>query len=126
YLPLPDGRIVKASVSYSAGVLSACLFVSGASALVYEVLWLRMLSLVLGHTVYATTTVLAAYMGGLGLGSYVFGRRAARLSDPVRTYGLLEVSIGLYCALTPFLFWLASGLYVHLHAALIASYGTFS
>ena len=89
---------MKSSTRYSVAVLAACLFVSGASALVYEVLWLRMLSLVLGHTVYATTTVLAAYMGGLGLGSYVFGRSAAgfRIS---RAYGLLQWR-GL-CALTP-------------------------
>ena len=65
-------------------------------------------------------------MGGLGLGSYVFGRRAAGLSDPIRTYGLLEVGIGLYCALTPGLFWLASRLYLHLHATLTASYEAFS
>ena len=85
-----------------------------------------MLGLVFGHTVYAITTVLAAFMGGLGLGSYVFGRRAAGLSDPIRTYGVLEVGIGLYCALTPGLFWLASRVYLHLHATLTASYEAFS
>ena len=76
------------------GFLVACLFVSGATALVYEVVWLRILGLVFGHTVYAITTILAAFMGGLGLGSYVFGRRAAGFANPVRTYGLLEIGIG--------------------------------
>jgi spermidine synthase len=85
-----------------------------------------MLGLVFGHTVYAITTVLAAFMGGMGLGSYVFGRRAAGLSDPIRTYGVIEIGIGLYCALTPSLFWLASRVYLHLPAILTASYEAFS
>ena len=85
-----------------------------------------MLGLVFGHTVYAVTTVLAAFMGGLGLGSYVFGRRAAGFSDPIRAYGVLEIGIGLYCALTPGFFWLASRLYLRLHATLTASYDVFS
>jgi spermidine synthase len=108
------------------GVLVACLFISGATALVYEVVWLRMLGLVFGHTVYALTTILAAFMGGLGLGSYVFGRRATGFSDPIRTYGVLEVGIGVSCALTPGFFWLASRLYLGLHATLTASYAAFS
>jgi spermidine synthase len=108
------------------GVLVGCLFVSGATALVYEVVWLRMLGLVFGHTVYALTTILAAFMGGLGLGSYVFGRRAAGFADPIRTYGVLEIGIGVSCALTPSLFWLASRLYLGLHATLTTSYAAFS
>ena len=108
------------------GVLVTCLFVSGATALVYEVVWLRMLGLVFGHTVHAITATLAAFMGGLGLGSYVFGRRAAGLADPVRTYGCLEIGIGVSCALTPGVFWLISHLYLGLHATLTASYTTFS
>jgi spermidine synthase len=110
----------------SVGVLVSCLFVSGATALVYEVVWLRMLGLVFGHTVHAITTILAVFMGGLGLGSYLFGRRAAGLPDPVRTYGYLEIGIGVYCALTPVLFWLVSHLYLGLHATLTASYTAFT
>ena len=90
------------------GIVLVWFFLSGATALVYEVVWLRMLSLVFGHTVYAITTVLAAFMAGLGLGSFLFGRRAARFPDPIRAYGLLEIGIGVSCALTPVLVWLAS------------------
>ena len=43
---------------------AACFFLSGAAGLAYEVVWARLLSLAFGHTVYAVTTVLAAYMGG--------------------------------------------------------------
>ncbi len=108
------------------GLLSACFFLSGATALIYEVVWLRMLGLVFGHTVYAVTTVLAAFMAGLGLGSFLFGRRAARLGDPIRAYGVMEVAIGLVCAVTPWLFSLASVVYVDLHRALDLSYDAFS
>jgi spermidine synthase len=107
-------------------VLLLCFFLSGATALVYEVVWLRMLGLVFGHTVYALTTVLAAFMAGLGLGSVLFGRRAAGFRDSIRVYGILEVAIGVACGLTPVLIWLASLLYPGLHGLLSVSYQAFS
>ena len=79
-------------------------FVSGALGLVYEVLWLRMLILVFGSTQFAVSTILTAFMGGLALGSYLFGRIVDRRTDPVRLYGLLEIGIGLYAIAVPFLF----------------------
>jgi spermidine synthase len=79
-----------------AGVV-ACFFLSGATGLVYEVLWIRMLGLVFGHTVFAVTTVLTAFMAGLGLGSWIFGRTADRQPRPLRLYGLLEIGVGLFC-----------------------------
>lgn len=108
------------------GLLGTCFFLSGATALVYEVVWLRMLGLLFGHTVYAVTTVLAAFMAGLGLGSLLFGRRAPRLGDPIRTYGVMEVGIGLYAALTPWLLRAISTVYVDLHRAVDLSYDAFS
>ena len=51
-------------------------FCSGATALVYEVLWSKYLSLLLGSTVQAQTVTLAAFMGGLALGNRLFGNRA--------------------------------------------------
>ena len=48
-------------------------FISGITALVYEIVWTRMLTLVFGHTVFSVSVVLAAFMAGLGLGSYLFG-----------------------------------------------------
>lgn len=85
-----------------AGVV-ACFFLSGATALVYEVLWIRMLGLIFGHTVFAVTTVLAAFMAGLGLGSWLFGRIADRQLRPLRLYGLLEIGVGAFCLLVPLL-----------------------
>ena len=51
------------------GFLLLLFFCSGACGLIYQVLWLRLLSLVFGVTVYAASTVLAAFMAGLALGS---------------------------------------------------------
>jgi hypothetical protein len=53
-------------------------FLSGASALVYEVVWIRQLALLFGTTTHATTTVLPTFMGGLALRSYGCSRLADR------------------------------------------------
>src|SRR5438876_39735 len=52
--------------------------VSGAAALVYEITWTRLLTLFMGHTVAAASTVLAAFMGGLAAGSWLGGRIGVR------------------------------------------------
>ena len=81
----------------------AAFFLSGLSALIYEVVWVRMLTLTFGTTVFAVSAVLSAFMGGLALGSYLFGRIVDRIDKPLRLYILLELGIGLYGLLTPFL-----------------------
>jgi spermidine synthase len=84
-------------------LLLVCFFLSGAAGLVYEVLWTRILALSFGHTVWALTTVLAVFMGGLALGSMAVGRLVDRSGNPARIYALLELGIGLYCLAGPFL-----------------------
>ncbi len=74
--------------------LAALLVVSGASALIFEVIWIRSLTLWFGRTVPAISTVLAAFMAGLALGGVVIGRVADRRPEPVKLYGILEVLIG--------------------------------
>jgi len=93
---------------------AACFFLSGAAGLAYEVVWARLLGLAFGHTVYAVTTVLAAYMGGLALGSLLLGRWADRVERPLRSYALLEATVGLYCAATPDLLSGVDALYIAL------------
>lgn len=104
----------------------ACFLASGAVGLVYEVLWIRMLGLIFGHTVFAITTVLATFMGGLALGSYLFGRIADRSHRLLAFYGLLEIGIGLYCLLLPWLLGLAARLYLAASRSLDPSYLVFS
>ena len=76
------------------GFLSLCFFLSGATALVYEVVSLRMLGLVFGHTVHAVATVLIVFMGGLALGSAVFGGLTRRIRS-LSQEGLRFISIAL-------------------------------
>lgn len=73
---------------------SLFLFLSGFSALVYQVLWTRELGLFFGYTIYAVSAVLTAFMGGLALGSHVGGRLLARARHPLAAYGWLEIGIG--------------------------------
>lgn len=86
---------------------------SGASALIYEVIWMRQLTLVFGSTVFATSTVLTAFMAGLALGSYYFGRKIdeSKLS-PLKLYAFLEVGIGGFCIIWPLLLSVLTALYV--------------
>ena len=69
-------------------------FLSGTAALTYQVFWVRQLGLVVGVDVYAVTTCVSAFFGGLAIGSAVFGRWADRLQRPLWAYALLELGIG--------------------------------
>lgn len=95
------------SVAYSRQTISLiawCFIFSGATGLIYEVLWARLLGLVFGATTLAVSTVLAAFMGGLALGSAFASRYGPRLVRPLRVYGLLEIVIAIYALLVPLLF----------------------
>src|SRR5215212_6927630 len=82
-------------------VVLACFFLSGASGLILEMLWTRMLTLVFGSTTLAVSTVLTAFMGGLGLGSFLAGKLADRLKTPVYAYAAAEAAVGVYALLVP-------------------------
>ena len=66
-------------------------FLSGAASLAYEVLWMRRFAVLLGATAPAVAAALAAFFAGLGLGSWLLGRIAPRLSRPLRTLAILEI-----------------------------------
>lgn len=68
-------------------------FLSGAAALVYQMVWVRALTLVFGGSHLAVTAVLTVFMAGLAIGGFVVGRRADRVAGPLRLYGLLELGI---------------------------------
>lgn len=96
-------------------VVLVLFFASGLSALIYQVIWLRSLATVFGSTVYATTTVLASFMGGLALGSWILGKRADRSARPLALYGILEIGIGVFALSFPLILGLLDDLYVALH-----------
>lgn len=74
---------------------SVLLFLSGATALVYEVLWLRQLGLLFGSTALSTAICLSAFFAGMSLGQALAARQCGQLDSPLRVYGVLELCAGL-------------------------------
>jgi spermidine synthase len=79
-------------------------FLSGFAALIYEVSWLRLAGLYFESTAYSAATVVAVFMTGLALGSYLAGRLARRVGNLLLLYFGLEVLIGLVALAVPWLF----------------------
>jgi len=80
----------------------AAIFLSGFSALIYQLIWVRLLGLVFGVSSFAVATVVAVFLLGLGLGSYFFGRWSERTANPLRLYLYVELGIA-FCSLTAYL-----------------------
>ena len=95
---------------------------SGATGLVYEVVWTRLLTLIMGNTHYSIATVLTAFMGGLALGSFVGGKIIDRDFNPLAAYAILEAGIGIYCLLIPLFIELAFPLFQWIYMNLGDSY----
>ncbi|XXX73610.1 fused MFS/spermidine synthase [Sorangium sp. So ce134] len=93
-------------------LVAALFFVSGATGLLYEVAFSKLLAYVFGATAYAVSTVLAAFMGGLALGAHLGGRHAAAARRPLVVYGALEAIVGAICAVSPFVFEALTSAYV--------------
>src|SRR5438132_8124664 len=94
-------RCASCMRSSAARVYALLFFLSGATGLVYELLWVRLLYQAFGSTIQSVTTVVAAYMGGLGLGAWLLGRRVDRDPRPAALYGRLEIAIGLFGLVSP-------------------------
>lgn len=101
-------------------------FLSGVCGLIYEIIWIRLLRLVMGNTVFSVSTVLTAFMGGLALGSYIAGRLIDRRGHPLRIYGILEGLIGLYCIAIPGIIAATQPLYRVLYQNVQTSFLLFS
>ena len=68
---------------------------SGAAALIYEIVWTRNLSTVMGSSTYALSTMLAAFMGGLSLGGYLGGKLTLRFKNMGLIFSIIEFGIGI-------------------------------
>jgi spermidine synthase len=69
---------------------------SGCAALIYEIVWFQLLELVIGSSGISLGLLLAAYMGGLCLGSALLARLVSRVYHPLRVYAFLELGIALF------------------------------
>src|SRR5687767_6834377 len=104
--------MAKALIQANGWVFLLLFFGSGATALIYEVVWSKYLSQMFGSTIQAQTIVLAVFMGGLALGNWIFGGKSGRFKRPVRVYGQLEMIIGLYAFFFHFIYAQADNLFV--------------
>lgn len=89
-------------------------FLSGAAALVYEVVWVRSFTLIFGGSHLAVTSVLSTFMAGLAIGGYAIGKYVDRIRKPLRLYGLLEVGIAAFALVFMELMKLYPSIYVAL------------
>lgn len=86
-------------------------FFSGISALLYQIVWLKYLGLIFGNTVYAAATLIAVFLGGLGLGAFIFSR-SFTARRPLVVYASVEALIGAIGAFSPNGFELLNRAYV--------------
>ncbi len=105
----------RSSASPGERILPILFFFSGASSLIFETLFTRLLTYTFGNTAQAVSTVLAAFLGGLALGAFLLGRWVDRRPASLRIYGVLELFVGLYCLFIPELFALLTKSYVGLY-----------
>jgi len=98
-------------VTRSPAAVAALLFGSGFCALIYQTVWMRQFRLIFGASTFATAAVLAIFMGGLGLGSALLGKRADAHPRPLVFYGNLELLIAVSTGLSPLLLWLVAKIY---------------
>jgi len=89
-------------------------FITGLTGLAYELVWIRLLILSFGSTQFAITTVLSTFMAGLALGSIIFGRLVDKYRFPLRVYAAIEIVLGVYCVLSPWIFSFARDIYLAL------------
>ncbi len=90
--------------------LLVAVFVSGAAGLMYQLVWMRSFSLVIGSAHTAVAAVLAAYMGGLAIGGLLGARWASRLASPLRAFAGLEGAVALFALVFPFALQATAGI----------------
>jgi len=111
------GRSGAAGSPWLLALLAVLFFCSGASALIYQVIWLRKLGLVFGVTVFAASTVWASFMSGLAIGSLLAGRVADRVRRPLLWFAAAELLIGVSALMTPGALALLQQWYVSFYGA---------
>src|SRR3989339_30547 len=86
-------------------------FFSGFCSLIDEVVWLRIIKLTIGNTVYASSITISVFMAGLALGSLIMGHYADKIKKKLRLYSILEIFVTISAVLFPIILKLANFLY---------------
>ena len=106
-------------------LLYGCFFASGAAGLILEVVWSKHLSFLLGNSIYGVSTVVAAFLGGLGIGAALAGRFAARAKEPLLAYARLELIVAVLGLATPLAYHAARPLFAALNALFLGQGAAF-
>ncbi len=85
------------------------------TALIYEIIWIRPLSLVFGTTMYAVSTIVASFILGLAIGSWIAGRFTDRLQNPLKYYAFIQILVGFFGILLLPVFDLMPKVYLDLY-----------
>jgi len=109
---LQKNSIDTATKRAGIGWIMLIYFTSGACSLIDEVIWVRLLKLTLGNTVYASSIVVSMFMGGLALGAFIMSRYSDRIKERLRLYALLELLITISALSLPFALKAADNIYV--------------
>lgn len=99
-------KIQRDSSSYKRSfyIISTLFFLSGASGLIFQTVWVRLLEIFFGVTLVAITLIVSSYMAGLGIGTLIGGRLASKLSNSkqnIKAYGVVQLGIALFGFLSP-------------------------
>jgi len=84
---------------------------SGCAALIYEVVWMQLLSLIVGSSAISMGVILGTFMGGMCLGSLFLSKYVSRSQHPLKVYAYLELGIGAFGILIPLILPHVGGLY---------------
>ena len=119
---LPGETLPEDCAAFSDKIIRISLwgiFVSGFTAMLYEVTWIRLLSLVLGSSTYSFSLMLAAFISGITLGSFLLSKLTIKDKHAFLTFGLAELGIAFALILSlpfyerlPFLFVKLSGTFI--------------
>ena len=93
-------------------LLYTLFFSSSCCALIYEILWTKLLSLSFGTSMYAASVVIASFMGGLAIGGYLIGRYSDQKTNLLKIYAFIEIGIAIIAFTLPYAIELASNLHV--------------
>jgi len=91
-------------------------FVSGMASLIYEITWIRPISMIYQSTIYVIAIILTSFMFGLAIGGYIAGKYADKIKHPLRAYAFIEIGIGLYGLFSLSLFGLLPHVFDTLHS----------
>ena len=113
-----DGKVADQSETVNGGLVAGMVLLSGIAGLVYQVLWMKRLSLLFGNTAQAASATLAVFFMGLGAGSWWWGRKVGSKANPLRFYTWLELGIVGSALLFFALLWCFEAIYPWLYGEL--------